>query len=318
MPMAVGHNFVSRLQETETCFGENEGPLSIKCCFHGQETYETEGTRLTLEATSYLVLNQGQRYASALESPPSWEGMKTAESFCLWFRPGFAEQVSQGLRLPDARLLDEALPSAPPPSGFFDRIYAHDALVSPMLFRIRQAILEGVMTQDWLEEQFHHLMEGLLQAHRNIYREAERLPAMRASTRLELYRRLHRARDYMASNMDTAVSLAEVAHAACLSPHHFLRQFAHLFGETPHHYHRRKRLERACTLLLTTESPVVEICSALGFASLGAFSGLFRRHFGLAPAQYRVRYGQRSAVRLLADSDGKLLCQDESRPVSLR
>lgn len=301
MPTAVGHNFVSRLQEMETCFGENEGPLSIKCCFGGQEIYETEGTRLTVEETSYLVLNQGQCYTSAMESLIPWQGKETAESFCVWFRPGFAEQVRHSLTLPDARLLDDALPDTIPPTDFFDRLYPHDELVSPTLFRIRRAVLKGSATQDWMEEQFHLLMEALLQMHLNVYREAERLPAMRQSTRLELYRRLHRARDYMTSHWDLRVSLSEVANAACLSPHHFLRQFAHLFGETPHQYHRRTRLERARTLLLTTESPVVEICIALGFESLGSFSGLFRRHFGLAPAQYRARYGQRSAVRLLAE-----------------
>jgi AraC-like DNA-binding protein len=52
---------------------------------------------------------------------------------------------------------------------------------------------------------------------------------------------------------------------------------------------RRRRIERAQELLVTTPLPVTEICDRVGFASLGSFSSLFRRLTGETPGGYRAR-----------------------------
>jgi AraC-like DNA-binding protein len=63
--------------------------------------------------------------------------------------------------------------------------------------------------------------------------------------------------------------------------------FKQVFGATPHQYLTARRLERARYLLAHTDQPVTEICLSVGFASLGAFSWLFRRRVGVSPAAYR-------------------------------
>jgi AraC-like DNA-binding protein len=68
-------------------------------------------------------------------------------------------------------------------------------------------------------------------------------------------------------------ALARVTHA---SPAHFSRQFRATFGETPHRYLQRRRVERAMQLLRETRRPVTEICFDVGFNSLGTFSRTFR------------------------------------------
>jgi AraC-like DNA-binding protein len=290
MPTAVNHNFVSQLCGSDLCYAEHEGPLGIKCCFSGHEIYEIEGGRTMVDASTYLVLNRGQRYASALH------GAQTAESFCVWFRPGFAEQALRSLRTPADRLLDDPLRAAGQSVLFFEQTHPHDALVSPVLFRIYRAVNAGHCSPPWLEEQFHLLLERLLQAHHNIYSMVARLPAIRPVTRVELYRRLARARDYLDASLERSVSLSEMAEVACLSPHHFLRQFVHLYAETPHQYHRRRRLERARHLVISTQRPVTEICFGLGFESLGHFSGLFHRQFGCSPTQFRARHAKHPGI----------------------
>jgi AraC-like DNA-binding protein len=303
MPMMVGQNFVSQLYATELAFEEHEGPLGIKCCFHGEETYTVAGRRCTVDETSYLVLNHGQRYSSAMR------GAQRVESFCLWFRPSFAEQVLSGLCTPFDRLLDDPRQISRQPVHFFERVYPHDESISPLLFRIRHAVNSGKATIPWLEEQFHLALERLLQSHRNVFREVERLPAARMATRLELYRRLYMAREFLDASVEQPVLLSEAADVACLSPHHFLRQFKQLFRETPHQYHRRKRLERAQRLLAETELSVTEICFRLGFESIGSFSWLFSRQFGLSPTRFRAEFASRRCIRLLSsepDANGHL------------
>src|SRR5438477_467895 len=86
---------------------------------------------------------------------------------------------------------------APPDWHVFTRTYPHDRLVSPLLFTIHHAMGQPWITHGWLEEQNHRLIERLPLVHREIGQEIERLPAVRASTRVEIYQRLHRARDFM-------------------------------------------------------------------------------------------------------------------------
>lgn len=102
-------------------------------------------------------------------------------------------------------------------------------------------------------------------------------------------RRLLRARDaidrHYAEPLDVA-TLARIAHA---SPSHFIRSFKATFGETPHRYLQRRRIERAMALLRDTPMPVTDVSLAVGFASLGTFSRTFRDVVGVSPSDYRDR-----------------------------
>ena len=96
-----------------------------------------------------------------------------------------------------------------------------------------------------------------------------------------------RARDAMdrsyAEPLDVR-SLARIAHA---SEAHFIRTFRATFGETPHRYLQRRRVERAMFLLTQTDLPVTEVCLEVGFASLGTFSRTFRDIVGVSPVEFR-------------------------------
>jgi len=130
-------------------------------------------------------------------------------------------------------------------------------------------------------------MERLLLVHTRTRRQVESIPALRPASREELYRRLHRARDYATACFDQPITLNDMARVACLSTNHFLRTFKQTFHQTPHQYLTRIRLERAKGLLTKTNQPVTEVCFAVGFESLGSFSWLFRQRVGLAPEAYR-------------------------------
>ena len=100
-------------------------------------------------------------------------------------------------------------------------------------------------------------------------------------------RRLLRARDAMDRAYGQPLDVAELARVALTSEAHFIRTFKQAFGETPHRYLQRRRLERAMALLRETDRPVTEICLEVGFASLGSFSRTFTRVLGMSPSAYR-------------------------------
>jgi transcriptional regulator GlxA family with amidase domain len=101
-------------------------------------------------------------------------------------------------------------------------------------------------------------------------------------------RRLLRARDAMDRSYAEPLDVPGLARIAHLSPAHFSRTFKQTFGETPHRYLQRRRVERAMFLLRTTTEPVTEICLAVGFTSLGTFSRTFAEIVGLPPTDYRA------------------------------
>jgi AraC-like DNA-binding protein len=88
-----------------------------------------------------------------------------------------------------------------------------------------------------------------------------------------------------AEPLDVA-ALARIAH---VSQAHFIRTFRATFGETPHRYLQRRRVERAMYLLVQTDQNITEICYAIGFSSLGTFSRTFRDIIGESPSDYRKR-----------------------------
>lgn len=102
-------------------------------------------------------------------------------------------------------------------------------------------------------------------------------------------RRLLRARDLMDRSYAEPLDVATLARAAHVSESHFIRTFRDTFGETPHRYLQRRRVERAAWLLRTTERSVTDICLGVGFTSVGTFGRVFRDIMGETPTQHRRR-----------------------------
>jgi AraC-like DNA-binding protein len=107
----------------------------------------------------------------------------------------------------------------------------------------------------------------------------------------ELNRRLLRARDAMDRAYAEPLNVRAVAAVAHISEAHFIRTFRAVFGETPHHYLQRRRVERSMFLLRDTDRSVTDICFDVGFTSRGTFSRTFREIMGESPSAYRVAHG---------------------------
>jgi AraC-like DNA-binding protein len=103
-------------------------------------------------------------------------------------------------------------------------------------------------------------------------------------------RRMLRARDAMDRQYAEPLDIAVLARIAHVSDAHFIRTFRATFGETPHRYLQRRRVERAMALLCSTDRSITDICMSVGFASLGTFSRTFRDIVGESPTQYRAAH----------------------------
>ena len=102
------------------------------------------------------------------------------------------------------------------------------------------------------------------------------------------HRRMLRARDAMDRDFAGQLDIAALASIACVSQANFIRSFKASFGETPHRYLQRRRIERAMYLLRTTDTAVTDVCFTCGFGSLGTFSRSFASVVGVTPSQFRL------------------------------
>lgn len=103
-------------------------------------------------------------------------------------------------------------------------------------------------------------------------------------------RHLLRARDAMDARFADPLTVPDLAAIAGASPAHFSREFRRAFGETPHQYLLTRRLERAASLLRSTDRSVAEVCCLVGLTSVGSFTTTFGRVYGMTPTEYRRRH----------------------------
>ena len=181
-------------------------------------------------------------------------------------------------------------------ASFFERYTPHDRdRLAQRSMPCARHLKESTRFEDgWLEEKLRELLAAMLASQHALKREVSTLPAVRASTREELWRRVNRARDYLHAHLAAPISLSEVAAAACLSPFHLLRVFRSAFGQTPHQYLNHCRMERAKFLLEKTTNPRDRNLFGMRLYQLGSFSALFHKRCGISPRAWRKGHGMRA------------------------
>jgi AraC-like DNA-binding protein len=107
---------------------------------------------------------------------------------------------------------------------------------------------------------------------------------------IPVYVHLLRAKDVIDRDYARELGVSTLARAAHASPAHFSRSFKRAFGETPHKYLQRRRIERAKDLLRETDLMVTAISIEVGFRSLGSFSSAFSELVGEPPSEYARRW----------------------------
>jgi AraC-like DNA-binding protein len=95
--------------------------------------------------------------------------------------------------------------------------------------------------------------------------------------------------DFVEDHLARDIGLFELADLSGLSVTYFWSAFKAAFGMTPDRYIVQRRIERAKTLLQTTDEPVDAICAHVGFLDQNRFSRTFERVTGSPPSAYRSR-----------------------------
>ncbi len=280
MPSMQGTSAVVLLRGGGVSFSEERTTASIRTVFGGAAVCTLDGTQHVIEAGSFLVVNAGTRCTTtAVASTP-------VEYLAVHFSPRLvAEALSNLSVIGRGAIAGEGGDGESGP--MIDTLFRSDTLVAPILEELYDLISRGVEEGTIIDLKVRALLEALIVSQERYRAEMCRLPVMRSATRVDLYKRLNRARMYIDDNLHMQIPLPEMAGIACLSTHYFLRRFEQVFLETPHQYLIRRRVERARHLLASTPHSIADVGIATGYRNPAAFSSLFRKHTGKSPLEFR-------------------------------
>jgi AraC-like DNA-binding protein len=251
-------------------------PFSIKFCLEGAVPYVFRGKKLTLSPGEMFVTNNGTEL-ECLPTPPG-----TSAVF-VFFTARLLSETRRCRDAPLARLLDDPA-AAPPDFAFFEhKTSKSDPLIRRLILLGKHLAASTSSNFDLGPDLFFELAELLFDQHDEQIRRAESIHAHNRATRLELFRRLLLARDFLYDNLGQNCSLEAAARVACLSPYHFHRTFREAFGEPPMQFFRRQKMENARRLLMSGRTNVSETAVLSGFSDVAAFSKAFKKMFGHSP-----------------------------------
>jgi AraC-like DNA-binding protein len=273
------HNLVLHAEGRRHKVNNFAGPLSIKTVVRGTVSWTIGDSEFVVDPGSFLVLGEGERYSMDVDLP------RPVETACIFFQKGFVEAVANDATTSINASLEDPERAAPP-LPFISRLHAdsEERIVAHVQTFARRCSAE--LQPSGFEEGFLLLSAKLLHFYGEIQSRLARVPALKASTREELLRRVETGREFIHAQAGGPLSLDAVAKASCLSRYHFHRVFTQVFGKTPHTYLTEVRLARARSAL-RAGIPVVEVCVEVGFSSPSSFSRLFRKRYGVSPAAVR-------------------------------
>lgn len=160
----------------------------------------------------------------------------------------------------------------------------------PFIFNTKlQSMLNSLRQNNNIQGgQLHNILQNIVTEfcfiHAYTARQIQKLNAVKTTTREELYRRLTTAKLFMQDNACNVLTVDEIAKTACLNSFHFLRMFKQAYHTTPHQYLLQLKLEKASELLKSQKQSVTDVCAMVGFESIGSFSNLFKKSFGVTPS----------------------------------
>jgi len=127
-----------------------------------------------------------------------------------------------------------------------------------------------------------------------------------------------RVRAYIDSNLHRTIHIRDLSTVARRSPAHFSRKFKLAVGEPPHAYVVRRRLKKACHLMITSSVSLSEIALRVGFSDQAHLGRLFRQAFGQSPAKWRREHGIPGEVTLRTGADEKIPSATDHGELRLR
>jgi AraC-like DNA-binding protein len=274
-------NVIINCNSKEIYFPDHWTPLSLKCAFNGKEFYQSGNAIQCASDDNFLIFNKGKEYSSFIKSDTE------VESFTINFSDHFVKIVINSIfSKPEKKLDDPFTEITKEEVYFFERSYTYNTCFRHQILSIRSLAKRFRQNKEQINELLAGLLETLISSQENIDLEIGKLHAIKKSTRVELYKRLHLAKDLIDSSYQTNLTLDTLSSVALLNPYYLLRLFKSYYKITPHQYLIQRRIEEAKKLLAEGNLSVSQVCNLVGFADISSFSKLFKKETGFSPSLF--------------------------------
>ena len=261
--------------------GDHISRLTLRTISQGYQYHKVDQKDYLVNGQKYLVVNEGQAYRSEIEAPRPVEGLVVA------FGHSYLQKAKHFIHSDEGQLLDEPFKESPEALVLEQQTYALSEAVTSRLARLRLAIVSQIRDRLFYEELFHQLLLLMLRDKSDLHARIHSIKAKKQSTKIEMFKRLSRVREYLDAHTSDPVSLEELSKIAALSPYHLLRSFKAFYHITPHQYLLEQRLKRAQYLLLHSDLTIQQIGMDSGFENKSSFSRFFKKNYHLSPSTYR-------------------------------
>lgn len=258
-----------------------EGPSNIGLLItvSGACSYHVNGARQQPGRDEVLFISRGSTLA-----------IKTnKETFpaLLFFHSRLPDLVMFSLQYGGEVLLEKPFDSLPFDFSYLERVHADKDLYTTVAGLISLGSSCSSFAALHADMTIRSLFEDLVMKNQDAYQRSQNIQALKASTRLEIFKRISTARDWMEAHYNGNVSLEDIAAIASMNSQHFLRMFKQVYNITPHQYLIDLKLKKARTMLENNDLTISDICAAIGFESSFSFSVLFKKRFGSPPSHFR-------------------------------
>lgn len=259
------------------------GPFSVFLNVAGTSKVKVNTKWFSVSSDVYCLSNKGQEYD--LHIP---RGEK-AETFNIHFGDVLYDDVINVLSRKQGSLLDDTSEASLcsfellPKSAYLN---TDTSLKMSTLYQYCQSNKGDYSTDiefEWLSD----LLSLILTDSFNKLRKIENMDALKKATRMELFRRVSMAIDFLHENIFKEVHLDELSSHCGLSKFHLLRVFKEIYGYSPRQYMDQLKLAKAKDLLRKPEIELIEIALFLGFSELSSFSRFFKQRTSLSPNHLR-------------------------------
>ncbi len=254
--------------------------FGIKMVVRGTENYTYQKRHIPLQSGDFMLVPNRVAGRVGIASRTPVRGV------CISLDPELVAQVDGSARLigesSHATLLDL--------SQTDDVLHLHQSgsAMGGFMRTFGQKFTQNTVPSTSMPSDFYYEVAELFVAeYRMATKGMERIAAVKANTRRELYRRLQMAVGLMEDSYLRPMTMADIAHAALLSEYQFFRLFKSVRGISPYQFILEKRLSTGKRLLAGGHNSVSEAALAAGFADVFSFSKAFKNKYGVSPTRWQ-------------------------------